>query len=102
MAVPWWDSNWEDRSGREYRCYVSNLPYGTSDTDLKNAFAPYRPIFAEVVVNRDTGRSRGFGFVHFGDQKSMDDAIQDMNGQDFGGRRLSVSEAQQRPRRWRA
>ncbi|KAL6890211.1 hypothetical protein ACP4OV_008974 [Aristida adscensionis] len=102
MAAPWWDSDWKDRSGREYRCYVGNLPYGAGESSLNDAFAPYGALSSEVVVDRETGRSRGFGFVQFEDKKSMDNAIQGMNGQDLGGRNVSVSEAQQRPRRWRA
>ncbi|KAL6841657.1 hypothetical protein ACP4OV_028596 [Aristida adscensionis] len=102
MAAPWWDSDWKDRSGPEHRIHVGNLPYGTSESSLRDAFAPYGPVSSEAVVDRETGRSRGFGFVQFDDKKSMDNAIQGMNGQDLGGRNVSVSEAQQRPRRWRA
>ncbi|RCV25523.1 hypothetical protein SEVIR_5G173600v4 [Setaria viridis] len=102
MAAPWWDSDWKERSEREYRCYVSNLSYGTSEASLKDAFSNYGPLNSEIVVDRETGRSRGFGFVQFEDKKSMDNAIQDMNGQEVGGRNVRVSEAKQRPRRWRA
>ncbi|OEL19552.1 Glycine-rich RNA-binding protein 7 [Dichanthelium oligosanthes] len=103
MSAPWWDSDWKDRSGPEYRCYVGNLPYGTDEGSLKNAFSNYGDVISsEVVVDRETGRSRGFGFVQFEDKKSMDNAIQGMNGQQIGGRSVTVSEANQRPRRWRA
>ncbi|KAL6640299.1 hypothetical protein ACP70R_022148 [Stipagrostis hirtigluma subsp. patula] len=102
MAAPWWDSTWADRSGPEYRCYVSNLPYSTDDASLKNAFSSYGPMSAQVVEDRETGRPRGFGFVQFEDKQSMDKAIQGMDGQELGGRNITVSQAQQRPRRWRA
>ncbi|CAN6231700.1 unnamed protein product [Urochloa humidicola] len=102
MSAPWWDSDWKDRSGPEYRCYVSNLPYSANESSLKDAFANYGAISSEVVVDRETGRSRGFGFVQFEDQKSMNDAIQGMNGQQVGGRNVNVSQANQRSRRWRA
>ncbi|CAN6272679.1 unnamed protein product [Urochloa humidicola] len=102
MSAPWWDSDWKDQSGPEYRCYVSNLPYSANESSLKDAFASYGAVSSEVVVDRETGRSRGFGFVQFEDQKSMNDAIQGMNGQQVGGRNVNVSQANQRSRRWRA
>ncbi|CAD6206268.1 unnamed protein product [Miscanthus lutarioriparius] len=102
MSAPWWDSDWKDRSGPEYRAFVSNLPYSTNEGSLKDAFSSYAPLNADVAYDPDTGRSRGIGFVQFDDKKSMDNAIQGMNGQQVGGRTISVSEANQRPRRWRA
>lgn len=55
----------------------------------------------QIVDERETGRSRGFGFVVFDDEKSMENAIQGMNGQQIGGRTISVSRANQRSSRWR-
>ncbi|CAL5021938.1 unnamed protein product [Urochloa decumbens] len=102
MSAPWEDSDWNDRSGPEYRCFVGNLPYSTSKASLTDAFSNYSPLYSEIVVDNETGRSRGFGFVQFEDQKSMDNAIQGMNGQQVGGRNVTVSRANHRPRRWRA
>ncbi|GJN20949.1 hypothetical protein PR202_gb08390 [Eleusine coracana subsp. coracana] len=102
MSAPWWDPNYEDLIGPEYRCYVSNLPFSCDESSLKDAFALYNPLIAEVVYDRETGRSRGFGFVQFDDESSMNNAIQGMNGQQMGGRNITVSRAKDRPRRWKA
>ncbi|KAL5202751.1 hypothetical protein ABZP36_013703 [Zizania latifolia] len=103
MAAPWWDDNYRELvSGPEYRCYVSNLPWSADERSLTDAFADYGAVHSEIVVDHETGRSRGFGFVTFNDEKSMKDAIHGMNGQDLGGRRIIVEEARQRSRRWRA
>ncbi|KAM3387060.1 hypothetical protein ACQJBY_010130 [Aegilops geniculata] len=102
MSAPWWDSDWKDRSGVEYRTYVGNLSWSTDERSLKDAFHAYRPLSAEIVTDRETGRSRGFGFVNFDDDNSMNNAIQGMDGQELGGRTITISQANQRPRRWRA
>ncbi|XP_044979159.1 glycine-rich RNA-binding protein GRP2A-like [Hordeum vulgare subsp. vulgare] len=98
MSAPWWDSD-EDRSRVEYRAYVGNLPWGTDERSLKDAFADY--FLVDIVTDRETGRSRGFGFVWFDNEDSLSNAIQDMNGQELGGRTITVDRANQRPRRWR-
>ncbi|KAF7026173.1 hypothetical protein CFC21_089341 [Triticum aestivum] len=100
MSAPWWDSD-EDRSGVEYRAYVGNLPWGTDESSLKDFFSDYCPLNADIVTDRETGRSRGFGFVWFDDKESLSNAIQGMNGQELGGRTITVDRANQRPRRWR-
>ncbi|KAF0927338.1 hypothetical protein E2562_031951 [Oryza meyeriana var. granulata] len=102
MAAPWWDSDWKDRSPLEYRCYVGNLPWSADERSLMDSFAHYGAISSEIAWNHETGRSRGFGFVNFQDSESMNDAIQGMNGQDVGGRTVTVEQAQPRSRRWRA
>ncbi|KAL5229462.1 hypothetical protein ABZP36_028238 [Zizania latifolia] len=102
MSAPWWDSDYSDRSGPEYRCYVRNLPWSADERSLKDAFADYGAINSEIAVDRETGRSRGFGFVTFQDSNSVRDAIQGMNGQDLGGRSITVEQAQPRSRKWRA
>uniref|UniRef100_A0A0D9WE18 RRM domain-containing protein n=1 Tax=Leersia perrieri TaxID=77586 RepID=A0A0D9WE18_9ORYZ len=102
MAAPWWDSEYKDRCPQEDRVYVGNLPFSADEKTLMDYFADYSPISAEIAWNRETGRPRGFGFVNFGDRKSVNDAIEGMDGQDIGGRTVTVQHAQWRPRRWRA
>ncbi|KAK2989250.1 hypothetical protein RJ640_031002 [Escallonia rubra] len=79
----------------EYRCFIGNLSWSTSDRDLKEAFKKFgRLIDAKVVMDRSSGRSRGFGFVSFDEEKAMEDAIEAMNGIDLDGRNISVDKAQ--------
>jgi RNA recognition motif-containing protein len=78
--------------------YVGNLPFGTTDEDLRQAFAQYGTVVkAQVIMDRETGRSRGFGFVEMGD--GAEEAINAMNGAQFGGRTLTVNEAKPREAR---
>jgi len=77
--------------------YVGNLPFSTTDTDLEQAFAAHGSVDrAKVVIDRESGRSRGFGFVEMGNDDEGRTAIEAMNGFDMGGRALNVNEA--RPR----
>lgn len=76
--------------------YVGNLPYTTTDDDLKAHFANFNPSTATVIKDRDSGRSRGFGFVAFDNDDDADKAVGELNEKDFGGRNLTVREA--RPR----
>jgi len=79
------------------KIYVGNLPYDTNDSELRSMFEEYGEVAsASVVIDRDTGRSRGFGFVEMSDDGAADGAIEKMNGMDSGGRALVVNEA--RPR----
>ncbi|KAD3066500.1 hypothetical protein E3N88_34380 [Mikania micrantha] len=81
----------------EYRCFVGGLAWATTDESLENAFAKYGEILESKIINdRETGRSRGFGFVTFKDEQSMRDAIEAMNGQSLDGRNITVNEAQSR------
>lgn len=76
------------------KLYVGNLPYNTSEEDLRNLFAQYGNIESvAVITDRDTGRSKGFGFVEFGDDNEAKNAIQGLSGQQYGGRALTVNEA---------
>ena len=77
--------------------YVGNLPFNTNSADLEALFAEYGEVeSAAVVTDRDTGRSRGFGFIEMPDA-AANEAIEALNGSDYDGRQLTVNEA--RPRR---
>lgn len=79
------------------KLYVGNLAYSTDNNALEEMFSSFGQISsAQVVTDRDTGRSKGFGFVEFGDAQAAQAAIAAMNGKDVGGRALTVNEA--RPR----
>ena len=76
------------------KLYVGNLPYSFRDSDLEQAFSQYGQITsAKVMMERDTGRSKGFGFVEMGSEAEAQAAIQGLNGQQVGGRGLVVNEA---------
>jgi RNA recognition motif-containing protein len=79
--------------------YVGNLSWSTSDADLKNMFTPYGTVTsAHVIEDRETGRSRGFGFVEMDDAGAAK-AISELNGTEVEGRNLKVNEAQPRESR---
>jgi RNA recognition motif-containing protein len=79
------------------KIYVGNLSFQMSDHDLEALFAEYGPVTsASIVMDRNTGRSRGFGFVEFEDDSAAMNAIQGLNGREVQGRSLNVNEA--RPR----
>ncbi len=76
------------------KLYVGNLPYTTSEEDLRNLFSQYgRVDSVAVITDRETGRSKGFGFVEFPDDNEAKNAISGLSGQEFGGRALTVNEA---------
>lgn len=76
------------------KLYVGNLPYTFRDEDLLQAFAAHGTVTsAKVMMERDTGRSKGFGFVEMGNDAEAQAAINGMNGQQYGGRGLVVNEA---------
>jgi RNA recognition motif-containing protein len=76
------------------KLYVGNLPYSFRDEDMQQAFAAFGTVSsAKVMMERDTGRSKGFGFVEMGNDAEAQAAIKGMNGQQFGGRGLVVNEA---------
>ncbi|MBQ9344742.1 MAG: RNA-binding protein [Kiritimatiellae bacterium] len=82
------------------KIYVGNLSFRASDDDLRAAFEQYGAIdSAEVVKERDTGRSRGFGFVVMPDAAEAQKAIDALNGQPICGRPIRCNEAQERERR---
>lgn len=76
------------------KLYVGNLPYTFRDSDLEQTFSQYGSVSsAKVMMERDTGRSKGFGFVEMGNDAEAQAAIQGVHGQNFGGRDLVVNEA---------
>ncbi len=79
------------------KLYVGNLPYSVSSSDLEQMFSQYGQVqSAQVIEDRETGRSKGFGFVEMGSDKDAQAAITGLNGQDNGGRPLTVNEAKPR------
>jgi len=76
------------------KLYVGNLPYSVRDSDLEEAFGAFGQVTsAKVMMERETGRSKGFGFVEMGSDAEAQSAINGMNGQALGGRNLVVNEA---------
>ena len=76
------------------RLFVGNFPFSTTEADLQSLFAPYGNIESvTVVTDRQTGRSRGFGFVEMSDRGEAEKAIEALNGKEVGGRTLNVNEA---------
>ena len=76
------------------KLYVGNLPYTVRDEDLQQSFSAYGSVnSAKVMMERDTGRSKGFGFVEMGSDAEAQAAVEGMNGQSLGGRSLVVNEA---------
>jgi RNA recognition motif-containing protein len=76
------------------KLYVGNLDYGVSDSDLEQMFAAHGTVVsAQVITDRDSGRSKGFGFVEMGTDQEAQAAISALNGKDVSGRNLTVNEA---------
>lgn len=82
------------------KLYVGNLPYSVTDDSLKEIFAAAGNVqSAKVITERETGRSKGFGFVEMSTDEEATKAINELNGKDIDGRKLSVAEARpQKPR----
>jgi cold-inducible RNA-binding protein len=79
------------------KLYVGNLGYGVSSSDLEQLFAAHGTVdSAQVIEDRSTGQSKGFGFVEMGSDSEAQAAIAALNGQDHGGRALTVNEAKPR------
>jgi RNA recognition motif-containing protein len=76
------------------KLYVGNLPYSVGDSELEQMFAAHGTVqSAQVIMDRDTGRSKGFGFVEMGSDQEAQTAISAMNGKEIAGRALTVNEA---------
>lgn len=80
--------------------YVGNLPFDATESDLRGLFADYGTITSvAVITDRDTGRSRGFGFVELADETLAGKAVGNLDGHDWNGRRLTVNQARPRAAR---
>jgi RNA recognition motif-containing protein len=80
------------------KLYVGNLAYSIADHDLEQLFTPHGTVqSAQVIMDRDTGRSKGFGFVEMGSDQEAQTAISQMNGKEVEGRALTVNEARPKP-----
>ena len=85
------------------KLYVGNLNYQTQENELRDLFAQHGEVVSSnVITDRDTGRSRGFGFIEMGTEEEAQAAVRALDGQDFDGRQLKVNEAkpQNKDRRW--
>lgn len=82
------------------KLFVGGLPFSTTDEELADAFAQFGSVAsAKVITDRETGRSRGFGFVEFDSDDEGKAAIAGLDGKELGGRTIHVSEARERERR---
>ncbi|XWS13357.1 hypothetical protein CRYUN_Cryun36dG0030700 [Craigia yunnanensis] len=80
------------------KLFIGGLSYGTDDQSLREAFSGFGDVTeARIIMDRDTGRSRGFGFVNFADDESASSALSAMDGQDLNGRNIRVSYATEKP-----
>src|SRR5947199_6880232 len=85
------------RSAVGKKLYVGNLTYNVNESDLEALFTPFGSVqSAQIIVDRDTNRSKGFGFVEMGSDAEAQAAIQSLNGQEHDGRNLTVNEAKPR------
>ena len=76
------------------KIYVGNLPFTTTSESLSEVFARFGSVdSSKIIMDRETGRSKGFGFVEMSDSVAADSAISQLHGSDFGGRSLTVNEA---------
>lgn len=76
------------------KIYVGNLPFTTTKENLQDVFAEFGDVqSSKIITDRETGRSKGFGFVEMSDSEAADSAIAKLNGSDMGGRMLTVNEA---------
>ncbi len=82
------------------KLYVGNLPFSVEEQELKDLFSSYGSVTSvQLITDRDTGRSKGFGFVEISNDDEANNAIQELNGKDFGGRAVIVNEARPRESR---
>jgi cold-inducible RNA-binding protein len=76
------------------KLYVGNLPLSYKESDLESIFSPFTSVIScKLIIDRETNRSKGFGFVEFSSKEEAEKAIQELHGKDAGGRALVVNEA---------
>lgn len=81
------------------KLFVGNLSWNTSEAELESAFSRFgQTSDVKIITDRETGRSRGFGFITFDDEAAAQTAIEEMNGSQLDGRSLTVNEAQEKRR----
>jgi len=82
------------------KLYVGNLSYNTTEDGLRNFFGSYGEVVSvKIILDRETGNSKGFGFIEMGSDDAANAAIAGTNGAEFDGRQLRVNEAMDKPRR---
>jgi RNA recognition motif-containing protein len=82
------------------KLFVGNLPYSTNDQSLGDLFSPFGSVAsAQIITDKFSGRSRGFGFVEFDNDDEAQKAVDEMNGKDIDGRQIVVNEARPREER---
>ncbi|XP_024971597.1 28 kDa ribonucleoprotein, chloroplastic-like [Cynara cardunculus var. scolymus] len=90
----------EQPTGPSYTMYVGNIPWDMDDGRLEQVFSEHgKVVNARIIYDRESGRSRGFGFVSMSSQSEMNDAIENLDGQSFGGRAIRVNVAEERRKR---
>ena len=98
-GVKQFDGSAQRSNARSTNLYVGNLTFNTSSAELEALFAQHGPVTkAQVVTDRDTGRSRGFGFVEMATSEAAEAAISSLNGREVDGRALTVNLAKERAR----
>ncbi len=81
------------------KIYVGNLPFSSTEDELRSLFSQHGAVDSvNVIMDRDTGRARGFAFVEMSDAADVAKAIKDLDGSELGGRNLRVNEAEDKPR----
>lgn len=84
-----------------HKVYIGNFPYDTTEDDLKNALSPFGTVtYVKIITDRESGRSKGFGFAEFDSPDGMEAAISNLDGKDFNGRTIKVNEAREKPKRF--
>lgn len=81
------------------KLFIGNLPYNYTEEDLKSLFSEYSPVSCKVIFDRDTQRSKGFGFIELSSKEVGEEAIGALNGKEIEGRAIVVNEARPQEKR---